>query len=282
VIFAAPETIGFDEIAFHAHWDTIGLVAALGLAYAMGIRRLSSIHAPAGEPAVTRRRVAWFAGGLVLFLGARSWPLHDIGDQSLFTFHMIEHLLLALAVPPMLLRGTPPWLLRLAVTPILPVLRLLTRPLVALLLFNGTLALLHAPEVVALQLNNEAAHLGLHLALLTTATLMWWPVVGPLPELPRLTPFMAMGYLFLQSLVPTIPASFLTFASAPVYDAYADLPRLWGLSVLDDQLIAGLIMKIGGGLLLWSIIATIWFRWAAAEERASRRGPVVSRPPDRG
>ena len=113
---------------------------------------------------------------------------------------------------------------------------------------------------------------------LLAAFIMWWPVVSPLPELPQLSPPLKIGYLFLQSLVPTVPASFLTFASGPVYPVYSDLPRLWGLSVLDDQLIAGLLMKIGGGLLLWAIIATIWFLWAAEEERATKRPKIGSAP----
>ena len=273
---APPQpTIGFEDIAFHVHWDVLGIVAALALGYAYALRRLGPDHAPTGEPAVTRRQILWFSGGLVLFFVARSWPLHDMGDQSLFLFHMIEHLVLALAVPPMLLLGTPTWMMQMIVAPILPALRFLTRPLIALVLFNGVLAYIHSPVVIEAMLRNEAVHLGLHLALIVSAVLMWWPVVGPIPEIPKLSPFMAMGYLFLQSLVPTVPASFLTFASAPVYDVYLDLPRLWGLSVLDDQLIAGLIMKIGGGLFLWAVITTIWFRWAAAEERATKRGPVI-------
>ncbi len=274
---ATPPTIGLEDIPFHIHGDTLAVLLTLAAGYVYGLRRLAPRYAPASEPAVTRRQVAWFVGGLVLFAVVRSWPVHDIGDSSLFTFHMIEHLVLTLGVPPMLLRGTPWWLLRLLVRPILPALRILTRPLVALVLFNTALAVIHVPAVVELMLTSEAAHLGLHALLMITATLMWWPVIGPIPDLPRLSPFMAMGYLFLQSLVPTVPASFLTFASGPVYPVYSDLPRLWGLSVLDDQLIAGLLMKIGGGLLLWAVIATIWFLWAAEEERATRRPKVEPR-----
>ena len=275
MIPAPQPTIGFDEIAFHIHWDVLSIVAALAIGYVYALRRLAPDHAPAGQLAVTRRQIAWFVTGLVLFFAARSWPIHDIGDQSLFLFHMIEHLILTLAVPPMLLLGTPSWMMRMLVAPILPAVKFLTKPLVALILFNGVLAYIHAPNIIELMLQNEAAHLGLHLALIVSAMLMWWPIIGPIPDTPKLEPFMAMGYLFLQSLVPTIPASFLTFASTPVYDVYTDLPRLWGLSVLDDQLIAGLIMKVGGGLVLWAIIATIWFRWAAAEELTSDRGPVI-------
>jgi putative membrane protein len=274
----SPETIGFDAITFHVHWDVLGIAAALGLGYWYAIRRLAPLHAARDEAVVTGRQIAWFTGGLVIFVVARAWPLHDIGDQSLFTFHMIEHLLLALVVPPMLLKGVPWWLMRLLVMPILPVVRWITRPAIALVLFNAVLVLIHVPQVVELMLESEAAHLGLHLLWIVASMIMWWPVIGPIPDLPKLSPFASMGYLFLQSLVPTVPASFLTFAETPVYKVYTDLPRLWGLSVLDDQLIAGLIMKIGGGLFLWAVITTIWFRWAAEEERLTDRHRVVPKP----
>jgi putative membrane protein len=67
--------------------------------------------------------------------------------------------------------------------------------------------------------------------------------------------------------VPTVPASFLTFASAPVYKIYVGFPRIWGISALGDQQSAGLIMKIGGGLLLWIVITAIFFRWSSREEQ---------------
>jgi putative membrane protein len=155
------------------------------------------------------------------------------------------------------------------VRPILPVIRVLTKPAVALVLFNVTLAVIHIPVVVELMLESEPAHLSLHLLLIVTALLMWWPVIGPIPDLPKLRPFPAMGYVFLQSLVPTVPASFLTFADVPIYRVYEAMPRLWGMDVLTDQLIAGLIMKIGGGLVLWTVITVIFFTWALEEERTA-------------
>ena len=74
-------------------------------------------------------------------------------------------------------------------------------------------------------------------------------------------------YLFIQSLAPTLPASFLTFGSEPLYDIYATFPRIWTITVLEDQLIAGLIMKLGGGMLLWAVMAVVFFRWANREQR---------------
>jgi len=78
-----------------------------------------------------------------------------------------------------------------------------------------------------------------------------------------------MLYLFAWSVVPTVPASFLTFGASPLYKFYEHVPHLFGLSTLEDQQTAGLIMKIGAGLLLWGIIAVVFFRWASEEERAN-------------
>ena len=114
---------------------------------------------------------------------------------------------------------------------------------------------------------SEAIHLALHVAIVASGLVMWWPVMSPLPEMPSLSPPGQMLYLFLQSLAPTIPASFLTFGHAPLYDVYATFPRIWGMSALTDQLIAGLIMKLVGGLLLWGVIAVIFFRWFEQEQR---------------
>jgi putative membrane protein len=85
--------------------------------------------------------------------------------------------------------------------------------------------------------------------------------------MPPITPPAQMLYLFLQSLVPTIPASFLTFGTTPLYPVYAGFARMWGIDVMSDQLMAGLIMKIVGGFILWVVIAVVFFRWAAREER---------------
>jgi putative membrane protein len=76
-----------------------------------------------------------------------------------------------------------------------------------------------------------------------------------------------MVYVFLQSIVPTVPASFLTFGSSPLYPFYEHVPRIWGISVLTDQRISGLLMKLGGGAILWGVLAVIFFRWFALEQK---------------
>ncbi len=271
---AALVSLG-DVAPFHVHLDVVGLVIAATIGYELGVRRLAAHFAPRDEPAVTRRQRFAFYGAMVSILAVSTWPFHDIGESSLYMFHMVEHLVLALVAPPLLLYGVPWWLIRLLVRPMLPVLRILTKPFVALFVFNAVLGLLHMPGIVEEMLLSEPFHFVMHSTLFVTAILMWWPVVGPIPDLPRLEPFQRMGYLFLQSLVPTVPASFLTLGDTPLYPIYETFPRLWGLSAHTDQVLAGLIMKIGGGLLIWGFIAGVFFSWWAEEQRYTQPARVI-------
>jgi putative membrane protein len=114
-------------------------------------------------------------------------------------------------------------------------------------------------------LTGDLMHFAVHTWLFAVSVLMWLPVFSPTPAVPRLSPPGQMFYLFAQSLLPTIPASFLTFSSVAIYPIYGDAALAFGLSAVADQTIAGVIMKLGGGLLLWSTIAVIWFRWTKQE-----------------
>jgi len=181
--------------------------------------------------------------------------------------HMMQHMLFTFLAAPLLLTGMPAWMWRalLRPAPLRAVWGLLTRPLVALVVANGVLLFTHWPEVVSLSVGSELSHFSLHALLLGSAVVMWWPVLSPLPELPALSRPGQLIYLFFQSLAPTIPASFLTFGTEPLYRIYASFPRIWGIDPLTDQLIAGLVMKLVGGAILWVVIAAIFFRWGHEE-----------------
>jgi putative membrane protein len=109
-----------------------------------------------------------------------------------------------------------------------------------------------------------------HVVLILAALLMWWPILSPLPQLPRLAEPFQLAYLFAQSILPAVIASFITFSDRAVYAFYADAPRIWGITPLDDQQIAGGLMKILGSLVLWSFMTVIFFRWYGREEAASK------------
>ena len=251
--------------AWHVHPDVWLLFGSIIAAYLIAGRRHERATGEATEP---RKRRLFLLGMGVLWLGA-DWPIHDLAERYLYSMHMTQHLLFTLVAAPILIAGMPVWLLRelLAPAPIRRIFRFMTRPLVALIFFNAVLLFTHWPDVVAASVGSELVHLGLHVLIVTSALVMWWPVMSPLPEMPSLPPPGQMLYLFLQSLAPTIPASFLTFGHTPLYPVYATFPRIWGIDALTDQLIAGLIMKLLGGLLLWGVIAVIFFRWYNQEQR---------------
>jgi putative membrane protein len=262
--------------SWHPHVEVWLLVAALAASYAVAVVRIGPRYAAAGRAPVTRLQVVCFALGVLAVWVAADWPIHDIAERFNYSMHMVQHLTFSMVAAPLLLLGTPAWMLRVILRPpshVFRVVRFLSRFLPALLVFNLVLVFTHWPAVVDASLRNGFVHFLVHALIFLSSLIIWLPVLSPLPEIPRLSPLPRMLFLFAQSIVPTIPASFLTFGSSPLYRFYEHVPHLWGLSTLDDQRIAGLIMKIGAGLLLWLLIAVIFFRWAGEEDRriAARR-----------
>ena len=263
VLSAAP-----DPWTFEARPDLWLLLAGMALAYGYGVRALGPRYAPGDVPSVTRRQLVCFSAGLLVLLAAAGWPLDRLGDSYLFSLHMLQFLLMTLVVPPLLLLGTPGWLLRALLGPFWRFVCLLARPIVALALFNLVLVLSHWPAVVALYVASDLVHFAMHTTWVLTGLVFWLPVLSPVPQLRRLAPFGQMVYLFLSSVIPTVPASFLTWSERPIYSAYAAFPRLWGIDAVQDQQAAAAVMKVGGGLLLWTAIAVVFFRWVIRAERS--------------
>lgn len=252
----------FSWTEWHLHPDVLLLVLILAGLYLAAWRIFGrDYHLP-------RTRIAlYFSGLAALYLGAGT-PIHELSENYLYSMHMVQHLLFTLAAPPLLLAGTRDWMWR----PLLRdrwvkrVARLPANPIMALALFNATLVISHLPSVVDLTLRNHPAHFFAHLILVLTAVIMWWQIYSPLPELPRLRVPGQMIYLFLQSMLPAIVASFITFSSSVVYDFYATVPRLWIESPVHDQQMAGLIMKLAGTTILWGVISVRFFTWYSSEE----------------
>ena len=269
VTAAAAGTVDFWRWQPHPEvWLLVGGIAVL---YAYAARVIGPKAVPAGTPAVSRTQWRWFTVGIVLLWMASDWPMHDIGEQYLYSAHMVQHLLLTLVIPPVMLLATPEWLARLVIGTGRGgrLVHRLARPVVAGALFNGLVLVSHWPVLVNHASSNGVLHYGVHTALVTSALLFWTPVCGPLPEL-RISTFSQMIYLFAASIVPTVPGAWLTFADGAVYSVY-DIPsRLWNVSVTSDQQMAGVFMKLGGGTFLWALIAVIFFRYATAEETADR------------
>lgn len=237
-------------------------------------------HWFAGARPLTAGQIGAFLGGLALILIALQSPLDGLSDEYLFSAHMIQHLLISLVAPPLLLYGTPGWMLRPAIVRwplLLTILRGLTQPLVAFLLFNAAFVAYHLPAVYDAALESESVHAAMHMLLIAAGIVGWWPVLGILPEAPRLPYPAQMLYLFLQTLPQQILGAVFTFASSAIYARYVDAPRIWpALSARSDQEIGGLIMWVGGSTFFLFAFALVFFRWAAENEAADRQSATTA------
>ncbi len=243
-------------------------VVALQAAYLLCTGRFRD-RIPGASPVPQHKQLLFTAGILILALALLS-PLDDLADHYLFSAHMVQHLLLTLAVAPLLLAGTPGWLLRATRTG--PLLKRLRHPLVAFPLFNGVFALAHLTGFYEAALAIEPLHALEHLLFLATAVIMWLPVLSPLEEAPPYPPLGQVLYLFLQTVPASLLGALLTHATSPFYATYELAPRIVpGLSALEDQQLGGLIMWVGSGLYFLIATACVFFAWAAREETASRR-----------
>lgn len=231
---------------------------------------------PGSKPASTRQ-VACFSAALAAMVLSLQGPLHELSDYFLFSAHMVQHLVLILVMPPLLLAGIPDWLLRpaLNVRAVKAVARALTLPLVAFALNNAIFLAWHFPGPYDLMMRDHNIHVAMHLTIMVTGVIMWWPVMSPLPELPRIAPPLQMVYLFLVGIPMMVSAALITFSANAMYSWYVEAPRLWGISALDDQRLGGVIMWVPGGLVLWVAITAVYFRWTQREVVEDERGVAI-------
>lgn len=204
---------------------------------------------------------------------ALDWPVGALSGY-LASAHMLQYLLTALVAPPLLLLGVPSgaWA-RLAARPqAVRVLRFVTHPLIAIAIFQLILFYTHLPSVVDRLMVTQLGSLAIDTLWLGGGLLFWWPVVAPVPDRPRFGYPLKMGYLFLSTVLNTMPYAFLTFGELPFYGVYELAPPVGILGAREDQQVAGLLMKVGGGLVLWTAITIQFFLWFNREGEAE--GPV--------
>ena len=261
------------QFSWHLHPDVVLLSIFLLVGYFYAITQLRDVVSDAGR--VKRSQIILYCSGVATMYLVAGTPVHDISEQYLLTAHMFQHTVFIMVSAPLLLAGIPAWMWQAVLRQrgMLRTGKVLTHPVVAFGIFNALQVVTHLPEVMNFTLNTHWFHLFVHIGLVASAMLMWWPVLSTVPELPRLTPPLRMAYLFVQSLIPTVVAAFVTFADGAVYSFYTAAPRLWGLSPVEDQQIAGGIMKLFGSVILWSFMTVIFFQWFYKEERESAMPP---------
>jgi putative membrane protein len=222
------------------------------------------------EEGPSRWRVAsWMTAVAIIFL-ALNGPLHALSDNFLFSAHMVQHMLLMLIMPPLLILGLPPRLVQRAVERrwVLRAGRFLTHPVFAFTAYNVVFIGWHFPDMYNWALMDHTVHIAQHLMFMGVAVMMWWPVFNPAPKLERIpTGPLLMVYVFAFGIPSTAVSAFITLSDDVFYSWYAAAPRVIGLSPLDDQRLGGLIMWIPGMLIFWLAISIVFFRWNKDEFR---------------
>lgn len=259
LISSIEPTLNADPWRYQQHLEIWVLIIGLLIAFVYAIRVVGPKVVPSGE-VISRKQIGTFSLMIFLLLISTDWPLHDIAEEYLYSMHMLQHTLLTYIIPPLALLATPEWLFRLLVGQgrTYRAIRFLTRPVIAAVTYNSVLLITHIPALVNRSAAGGPLHYSLHVLLVASALMLWTPVCGPAKEW-RMSYGAMMIYLFCTSLVPSIPAGWLTFAEGSVYNHYDTPVRVWGMSVLSDQQLAGGIMKLGGSIFLWAIIITIFF-----------------------
>ena len=254
------------------HPSTVIGIATLGALYVWGARRAHS------DPTTAQK--IYFGSGLLLMFASLNGPLHDLSDDYLFSAHMVQHLLLTLALPPLLLAGVPGWMIRrpLATGFIAPAARFFTRAPIAFVTFNVVIAAWHLPPLYNAAMAHHSIHIVEHLMFMVAAVLMWWPLMSQLPELPRLAYPGQMLYAFLMSIPMSIIAVYIAMSDHVLYPAYAAAPRVLPLSPLEDQLLGALIMWIPGGIIFYIIMTVVFFKWNARGEDSTAGAQVDWKP----
>jgi len=249
------------------HWHnepflTGGLILA-GWLYAILAGPLRPRLAP-GEP-YPRRQAAQFYSALVIFYLAVGSPLDQVSERFLLSAHMTQHMLIMYPVPFLILLGTPSWM----VDPVLsaPALQaplgLLFSPVTCAVVSTGVISVWHAPFLYEWTLEDKLLHVGEHLMFLAASLLYWWPIVSPSKVFPAPGYGIRMLYVF-GTEVAMIPVSaYVVFSSDILYSTYEYAPRLIaGFSPADDQLVAGIIMKVVGMAVSLTALGVCFFKWS--------------------
>ena len=243
-----------------------GLIAAFYLlALTLWRRRLG-----ADSDRFETGRAAVFLGGLAVVVLSLDGPIHDLSDLYLFSTHMIQHLLLAQVFPPLVLLGLPPWLRSALLRPtaVRSAWGFLGGVPIGFVLYTVVFSIWHVPALYNLMMRDHGFHIVMHLMVMATACMLWWPVLGAEQSERPLSPPAQMLYLFLIGTPMMAVAAIVTFAQAPLYEWYALAPRVWGFPALDDQRLGGLIMWVPGGLFWWGVMSVVFLRGSARESRS--------------
>ncbi len=259
------------------HWlpDPLALapIAALVVVYVRRFRAVRREHGAAPRGAGARQAFA-FVGGVAALLLALATPLDGLGEDYLFSAHMLQHVLLGDIAPLLLLLSLSRVLLRPVTRRLMSVERALgpfASPVTGLVAWLILMYLWHIPALYEAAIENPVVHLVEHASFFAAGVAVWWPLVQPVPMRRRLTGLWTVAYIGCAKFGLAALGLYLTWSSNLLYDYYAGLPRIWGLDPIEDQNVGGAIMMVEQSLTFVLALVALFAAMLTQSETDERR-----------
>jgi putative membrane protein len=259
----------------HLHWTfSVPILIPIGAYVWFYVRRFREVRRTSGPRGAGPRQLAAFIGSLVVILIALVSPLDSLGEDYLFSAHMVQHLLLGDIAPLLMLLALSRVIMRPLTRRLQSVERALgplAHPASALVLWLLLVYLWHIPALYDAALNHSAVHALQHVSFFTAGTLVWWPLIQPVPMRHRLEGMWTFGYIGAAKFGLASLGLYLTWTNTVAYTYYEHVPRIWGLNAISDQNVGGAIMMIEQSVLLVTVLAVLFSRMLVQSEQEEIR-----------
>jgi putative membrane protein len=250
------------------------ILLALALWTGVYVWRFRQARAEAGGRGAGPRQAIAFAGCILVLLIALVSPIDALGEDYLFSMHMTQHILLGDIAPLLLLLSLSRVIMRPATRRLQSVERklgALASPVTFILLWLALLYFWHIPAMYDAALRHPFVHAIEHICFFTAGVLVWWPLIQPVPMRRRMTGLAPFGYIGGAKIGLGVLGLFLTWSSAVVYSYYEHVPRIWGLTAVQDQNVGGAIMMVEQSLVLVTAFTILFVRMLLQSEEDERR-----------
>ena len=272
------------------NWNPLATLLLLMAAYVY-LNGLSNWTRPS-HPISRWQRASFFTGLFVIFIALQS-PLDNLSEHML-SFHQLQHFLLRMLAPLLILlgapltpmlRGLPPWILQGLVKPTVrhplaqAVYEKLNNPVITVVIFMGVLYLWQFPGGFNLALRNEFVHAIMHMTMMSSGFIFYWAVIDPAPRRSRIHYGVRVLYLGLIVLPNTILGAVITFSKSIIYTGYEDMYQPFDMSLLTDQQIGGLMIWVPGDMMSILVAGIVMIMWYEREEGANQANRPIPPPP---
>jgi putative membrane protein len=266
-----------DNAAGHPHIQWLSdpaILAPLALFAGIYVWRFRQARREAGGRGAGVAQAAAFAGAMVALLAALVSPIDGLGEDYLFSAHMLQHVLLGDIAPLLLLLALSRVIMRPATRRLTRVERALgpfASPITAIFLWLGVMYLWHIPALYDAATEHPALHLLEHLSFFAAGVALWWPLIQPVPMRRRLTGLQPLGYIGAAKAGLAALGIYLAWSASAIYPYYEQTPRIWNLSPVEDQNVGGVIMMVEQSLTLVIVMVALFIATLARSEEEQRR-----------